>query len=277
MSNNLSSRESLGPLSPGNVVSTALVLYRSHFKTYLTLAANAYLWMLVPIYGWAKYFTISGIISRLAFQELIGQPETVKDARHQLKSKLWSFLGVAFQVGIYLTLVYLGLLVGLVIVGLIVGFTLVFLLSLLFNNQVVTGVVTVLLTIIFVIIFLVGFIWYFSRWMIAELPLAVEADIQGGASVKRSWDLTKKSVRRIQVIVFIAFLVTLPLVAFTNYVPQIFLLMIEEGSQLYWLIYFISLFISFLGGMMILPFWQVIKAVLYYDLRSRREGFDLLS
>ena len=273
MSSNPSSRKSLGPLSPGNVVSTALVLYRSHFKTYFTLAANAYLWFLVPIYGWAKYFTISGIISRLAFQELLGQPETVKDARRHLKPKLWSFLGVAFRVGIYLILVYLGLLVGLVIVG----STLVFLLSLISNNQVVTGVVTGLLAITFIIVFLVGFIWYFSRWMVAELPLAVEADIQGGASVKRSWDLTKKSVTRIQIIVFIAFLVTLPIVAFTNYGPQLFLLTVEQGSQLYWSIYFISLSISFLGGMMILPFWQVIKAILYYDLRSRREGFDLVN
>jgi len=24
-----------------------------------------------------------------------------------------------------------------------------------------------------------------------------------------------------------------------------------------------------------LPFWQVVKGVLYYDLRSRREGLDL--
>ena len=277
MSSNPSSRESLGPLSPGNVVSTALVLYRSHFKTYLALAAIAYLWFLVPIYGWAKYFTISGIISRLAFQELIGQPETVKDARRHLKSKLWSFLGVAFRVGIYLVLVYVGLLVSLVIVGAILAFLLSLLFNLLFNNQGVTAILTVLLTITFVIVFLVGFIWFFSRWMIAELPLAVEADIQGAASIQRSWDLTKKSVRRIQVIVFITFLVTLPLVAFTNYVPQIFLLMVEQGSQLYWLIYFISLFISLLGGMIILPFWQVIKAILYYDLRSRREGFDLLS
>ena len=273
MSNNLSSRESLGPLSPGNVVSTALVLYRSHFKTYLTLAANAYLWLLVPLYGWAKYFTISGIIARLAFQELIGQPETVKDARHQLQSKLWSFLGVAFRVGIYLTLAYLGLTIGL----LIIGFILAFLSSLLFNNQGVTIIVTILLTIAFVIVFLAGFIWFFSRWIIAELPLAVEADIQGGTSIQRSWHLTKKSVRRIIVIVSVAFLVTLPLVAFTNYVPSILLLMVEEGSSLYWLIYFVSLFISFLGGMIILPFWQVIKAVLYYDLRSRREGLDLLS
>ena len=29
------------------------------------------------------------------------------------------------------------------------------------------------------------------------------------------------------------------------------------------------------GGALLLPFWQAIKAVIYYDLRVRREGFGI--
>lgn len=30
-----------------------------------------------------------------------------------------------------------------------------------------------------------------------------------------------------------------------------------------------------MGGVLILPFWQTVKAVVYYDLRSRHEGLGL--
>jgi hypothetical protein len=33
--------------------------------------------------------------------------------------------------------------------------------------------------------------------------------------------------------------------------------------------------LSFVGGALILPFGQTVKAVVYYDLRSRREGLGL--
>jgi hypothetical protein len=33
--------------------------------------------------------------------------------------------------------------------------------------------------------------------------------------------------------------------------------------------------VSILSGALIMPFWQVIKAVIYYDVRARREGFGL--
>ncbi|WP_049790737.1 hypothetical protein [Trichormus azollae] len=69
------------PLSMDNVVSAAVRLYRPHLKTYLQIAFTAHFWALVPIYGWAKYAAISGLISPLAFEELTNQPESVEDAR----------------------------------------------------------------------------------------------------------------------------------------------------------------------------------------------------
>ncbi len=82
-------------------------------------------------------------------------------------------------------------------------------------------------------------------------------------------------MRRIQDVVMIAFLVTLPIIMVTNYIPQIFLVGIEPGSNLYRIVYLVSLIVSFAGGILVLPFWQTVKAVLYYDLRSRREGMGL--
>jgi hypothetical protein len=265
MSQNFS-QGSIQPLSIGNVVSAGLRLYRSHLKTYFQLAAIANLWILVPVYGWAKYCAIGGLISRLAFNDLIGKPESVSEARHHTNPRLWSFLGVAFRVGLSLLLVYLG---AVILAGIVAGVLGVVL------SAILGPLAIVLVTIVGIIIALGAIIWYFSRWVVAEVPLAVEEDVNGGESVNRSWELTKASVVRIQGVVLVAFLVTLPLIFLTSYLPQIFLVGLEAGSSTYWIVYFLSFVTSLIGGALVMPFWQALKAVIYYDLRNRREGLGL--
>ncbi|MGF1935143.1 MAG: hypothetical protein RM347_012175 [Nostoc sp. ChiQUE02] len=267
MSENFGSSSQIQPLSIGNVVSAAVRLYRSHLKTYLNLAAIAHLWILVPIYGWAKYAAISGLISRLAFGELIYQPESVQTARSHVNPRLWSFLRVAFQVGIFLFVIYFGLAIVGGVLGSLIGIVLGGLLG--------TIVATTLAIILTVIIVLLGLTWFYSRWIVAEVPLAVEENINGGESVARSWELTKASVFRIQGVVLVAFVVTFPLLFVLNYIPSLFLIRLEQGSAIYSIVYLISWIGSLIGGVLVMPFWQALKAVLYLDLRSRREGLGL--
>ncbi|WP_414517871.1 hypothetical protein [Nostoc sp. PCC 9305] len=270
MSENFGSSGQIQPLSIGNVVSAAVRLYRSHLKTYLNLAAIAHLWVLVPVYGWAKYAAISGLISRLAFGELIYQPESVQTARSHVNPRLWSFLRVAFQVGISLLIIYIGLaIVGGVLASLI-GVALGGILG---SSGII--VITTLAIIVTAGIILLGLTWFYSRWIVAEVPLAVEENINGGESVARSWELTKASVFRIQGIVLVAFIVTLPLVFVLNYIPSLFLIKLEPGTAIYSIVYIISVIGSLIGGVLVMPFWQALKAVLYLDLRSRREGLGL--
>jgi hypothetical protein len=320
-----SASQSLPPLSVGNVVSTGLVLYRSHLKSYLSISLRATLWVILPTlvaipltalipsfivgsrlnftwwlillwilllsFGWAKYLANSALISRLAFSELIDRPETVSNARNYIQPRMWSFLSVALNVGFLLFLVFvlLYLLMGVgaaIIVGVISGVVL----PSLTNNPIGSVIANILIVLIMLAIllgflpgFFFGFIWFFSRWIIAEVPLAVEEDINVAVeekisvkqSIDRSWELTKNSVFRIQLVVLVAFLVTLPLIAVTSYIPQIFLLVAQPGSTLYWTIYGISILTSSGSQIFVLPFWQVIKAVIYYDLRSRKEGLGL--
>jgi hypothetical protein len=79
----------------------------------------------------------------------------------------------------------------------------------------------------------------------------------------------------VQAIVFIAFLVTIPIQAITGYLPGFLFRSVQQNTSAYWIVYLINLGISLIGGVLVLPFWQSIKAVMYYDLRSRREGIDL--
>ena len=57
-------------LSIGNIVSAGLRIYRDHFSDYFRLAFIGYLWIIVPVYGWAKLATNMGLISRLVFAEI---------------------------------------------------------------------------------------------------------------------------------------------------------------------------------------------------------------
>ncbi len=261
MHRNLDTSNPMRPLTIGNVVNAGLQLYNSNLKTYFQITMIATLWLLVPIYGWAKYSAYSALISRLAFAEVVGQPESVESARNKLMPRMWSFLGVALGIGLRLFGIYLGLylMIILTFVGLAVtlGQRLGF---------VVGGIVAVVL-VIYGLILLVRF---YSRWVIAEVPMAVEENIKGRQSIQRSWDLTKAAVGRVQGIVVVAFLVTLPIQVLTS-LPQFFFRTIRPSSLTYWLL----LAISLVGGAVIMPFWQAIKAVLYYDLRTRREGLDL--
>ena len=54
----------------GNTITVAVAIYRNNFKKFLKLSLVAHLWLLVPIYGWARYFAIAAWISKLSFDEL---------------------------------------------------------------------------------------------------------------------------------------------------------------------------------------------------------------
>lgn len=263
------------PLSVGNVVSAGLRIYRDNFKKYYKLAFIGYLWILVPVYGWAKYSAMMGLLSRLAYVEVAEQPETVRDARRYTNGKMWEFL----VAGLLTSLIFLGAAIAytilLAIVGAIAG---------VIFSQGSNGILTIigiLLIVAAVFLFIFGFIWLISRLFLIELPLAIEEGVNAASTIGRSWQLTKGSVGRIQLVVFIAFLISLPIGLVINVVGTILQLAIGAGYEtagsgglgiLATLVYF--LFILAAGALMI-PFWQSIKALVYYDLRVRREGMGI--
>ncbi|MEB3289902.1 MAG: hypothetical protein VKI82_08300 [Leptolyngbya sp.] len=309
-----SSSSPLGPLNPGDVVSAALRLYRDRFKTYLQLSALATLWIfggflglalvvallagglgamggetlallggllgaalgLLPLfYGVAKYTMISSVIGRLAFRDLINQPETSLEARRALNPKLGQFLLLGFLLALvffatYLVAALVATLVG-VGSGLVVGGILGAL-----TNSTVGGIVGSILGIMLGLsIFLLGLIWVVSHLFIPDVVLAVEPSQDAGSSLGRSWDLTQKSIGRIQIVFLATFLIQVPVLFVTNSLPSILLAFVPESLTAMVISQGIGFILSLAGSMVILPLWQAVKGVLYYDLRSRREGLDL--
>ena len=273
---NSPSPKSLKPLSVGNVVTAAIQLFRSHFKQYLGLTLKSYLWILVPLYGWAKFLMIHAMISRLAFGDLTGQPESEAEARSQLEEKKWGFLGLAFLVGLISGGVVIAFYFALIILVLI-GVAIVAAVG---QDNIAVIVILIILGILAFALFIVAMTWFYSRLMISELPFAIESVSNAAASVGRSWELTKGYVLRIQGIVIVAFLMTLPLQIITQvlaFMFQIFLTRFfsEESASFLVISLLGSYFIGAVSSLVVVPFWQSIKAVIYYDVRNRKEGLGL--
>jgi len=304
----------LGPLNPGNVVSAAIKLYRDRFKTFFMLALMATLWivggvvalifaigilagifitiggdimaifggiigfligMVALVYSSAKYYMLSSVIGRLSFRDLIHDPETSLDSRRQVAPKLGQFL----LLGILLGLAYFGayIVVGLaaLIAGGSVGFLTAGIFSAFLNNTADNVIGIILGGILGIFLFVIVLIWIVSKLFISDVVLAIEPNREAAESMGRSWNLTNAAVWRIQVVFLATFLIQIPVLAVTNYIPNILLFAIPEGTLTYAIVYGLSFLLSMVGSIFLLPLWQAVKGVLYYDLRSRREGIDL--
>jgi hypothetical protein len=280
MPKNPNPTQPMGSLSVGNVVSAAVRIYRDQFKLYYGLAFTAYLWVLLPIYGWAKFSAISALISRLAYTQVIERPETVNDARRHVMPRMWSFLGAGLLVGLITFGVGVGVVVGAIFVVSVFGI-LAGIVGTIVGQNATAIVIFILLGIIVFIALIIGYIRLVFRLFIIEMPLAIETNVTATSTISRSLELTKGFASRLQGIVVVAFLVTIPVSIVVQIVitilQTVLTALFSTDSPIFWLLFyfFITLPLSFASGALLIPFWQAIKAVIYYDLRSRKEGLGL--
>jgi hypothetical protein len=265
-------------LSAGDVVTVGLKIYQSHFKLYFRLAFISHIWLIIPLYGWAKFLAESALISRLAFSELIGQPETPKEARKTVNKNFWQYLLTAILVVIIVSIASLILFIADLLILYQISVNVINI------NAIANNRVLGLLVAVFILLSMLGVVFLFfalctlvySRFFLAELPLAMEENMQAWTAIKRSCGLTKGSVMRLQLILTIAFLISLPfqvisqtLIQFFEFLPKDFL---NRYSSLDLVVLLIILWVT---NAFVMPFWQSIKAALYYDLRNRKEGLSL--
>lgn len=281
-------RQPMKPLSVGNVVSAGLRLYRDHFKLYFGIAFQAYLWVLLPIYGWAKFSANSALISRLAFSSLNERPETVTQARRHINPRMWSFLFAGILMILILWAVMLGFSILLIIFSRVLGVEDIIWSFLSYPDLTAMGISLLLLLPIFIIWIacICTYIRIYSRLSIVELPLAIENNLNAASTIGRSWVLTKGFVLHLIGIFFVAYLITIPIMFFAqllSWIVQFVSAAILPDSGLFillspiFIIFNLVLNIALLISIIALPhpFWQAIKAVIYYDLRNRREGMGL--
>ena len=268
-------------LNPGNIVTSGLQIYRSHLKSYFIISLLAHIWLLIPLLGWAKFFANSALISRLVFQEITGKPELWQSAQKQLNRKLLGFLLSAFTVTFALYICFNALFIIVVIIGMKLS---EFLYSSIYayvpkNNflQILALLTYVLFILFLVVIFMASIISVYAQFFITEVILAVEQNINMWGALKKSNKLITSYGFRTQLVITIASLVCWPILLLN----QIVLGLLNFGFT-YFKLHNLQLFpiltigLLVLINILLLPFWQAIKAVVYYDIQNRREGLSLL-
>jgi hypothetical protein len=306
-----STADPVGTLTVGNVISASVTLYKSNFKRYFQVSLRATAWAVamvlaaliggilyrvtnsflvavplgligigVALYCLARYSTDRAVISRLAYQELIDQPETVSVATQALVPRSWGFLRLSWLLGLRMLLVaFVGYILLIVAIVLLAGLVVWLKVR---DNPVVLG----LLGLVFIgLLFLwfLAMIRYYSFWFIAELPMAVESNNSASVSLRRSKELSRYAVGRLQLIILIGFLITLPISLIGNAPSLVGQFMATPRlsadpatRSLGSLLILGGFFVAAASELFVAPFWQAIKAVIYYDLRNRREGSDLV-
>jgi hypothetical protein len=237
----------------------------------------------------AKAIYNETLIAANAYGHLTNQPELMPQTHQRLKRKTWTFWVVRFLVGLLIG-------VSSVPFSILQQFVPAFG-TLARDSQAMGAIIGLIFVVIVVLQYGVQF-WLSIRLLLPEMVLAIEEEVQNTSSIPRSWNLTQGNTIRIGMILLVAFLVTCPLYALTI-IPAIILavallpaslwsglaasssaaappigLVIQMfvGLAIVFLVYMVlALFVQIL----VIPFWQTIKAAIYYDLRSRREGMGL--
>ena len=301
---------SLDPLNIGNTINTAFRLYRDRFPTYVFFAVRACLWSLLPlvlqlilsqllyqtitpeegsdiglrlflfpvqIFSAAKYLFNSAVISRLAFQDIIYQPETAGQAEKKVKPKMWRLWWMQVLLGLLGAAIILPITLSLVLVSFIP----------------ILGVWLILLASFCLPVF---FLWLYARIYIAELPLIIEDNLGSWQAIKRGWHLTKNSAWRIVGVIFIAILLIIPVyllswalasipfwVNFSSFYSS--LESVEDWQTLTENPLFLQQMAMFSYGLttiflllniLLVPFWQSLNSVIYNHVLDQKKKWALL-
>ena len=305
----------VGTLSIGNVVTTGTILYRSNFKRYLqvSLRATAWLfalgiaalvfvvigallfgatkswlvfipvslgWIGVTLYFLAKYATDRAVICRLAYQELIDAPETVAVATRELLPRTWGFLRLSLLLSLYMFLIaFFGSMALVIAIRMIVTIGIALQGTLGTFAYIIIGILGIGLGILLIVLIL----RFYAYWFVSELPLAIESTNTSSLAsfgLRRSRQLSSTAVRQVILIITVAFLITIPLNTISSLPSLIGQTMALSTTQSVMaagsFLVFIGFILNIVVELFVMPFWQIIKAIVYFDLRNRREGGDLI-
>ncbi len=297
---------SIEPLNIGNTINTAFRLYRDRFQTYVFFAVRACLWSLLPlvlqlilsqllyqtitpeqgsdiglrlflfpvqIFSAAKYLFNSAVISRLAFQDIIYQPETAGQAEKKVKPKMWRLWWMQVLIGLLGAAIILAITLSLMLVSFIP----------------ILGVLLILLASFCLPFF---FLWLSARIYIAELPLVIEDDLGSWQAIKRGWHLTKNSAWRIVGVTVIASLLIIPVYLLSGALASIpfwvnfssfysSLESVEDWQTLtenplffqqMAMFYYGLITVFVLLNILLVPFWQSLKSVIYNHLLDQKKN-----
>ena len=282
--------QGIAPLSIGYVIHATLRLYRDNFLVYFKLIIRAFLWLIPPLtpfvliitpllllfvltpliplwivfgfYCIARFYKNCALVSRIAYRSLINRPETLEEIAYKV-SELWIFLWVNLLINVIFAIVQ----------PFDSGITDALKQATIDKGTFVDIAINILLLIQTFLYF-----WLMARFYLCDVILAVESTT-GINAINRSWQLTKGFSIKILLVILVSFLVILTAYLIAG-IPFFLILVSMYKLELVptllldnaWnpMLLTLSLVALVLIWFLSIPYWQILKAVIYYDLHSRR-------
>lgn len=265
----------LYPLKAGEILDRGFRLYRANFWFFLKLTstllvpillldllslllfvvgdmsspsslASLFISLLNLVEAFLTVYLLHGAITWATSQIYLGRPVTIRDSYRQAQRGFKSFFGANIRQGLaYVPFVLFFVFVsaGFQTVGLICGFAVA----------------------IPVIAFLA------TRWGLV-LPIIMIENLKAGPALGRSWLLTENYFRHTFAIVFASGVLTYLIVSLPSVLIGYGLDLLSMPDTFDTIL---SAVATQLGQIISLPVSMGIPVILYYDMRVRREGFDL--
>lgn len=264
----------LHPLTLAQLLDRAFRLYRSNFGLFIGIVAASFIPITVlQVVSQALWgtTTIVNLVQNIFIESLVSGSLAWAISRvyhHQPTSN-----GNAYQACLrrYLSLVGAIILQGLALgmpIIIMFGCTSVFMVV---NSRRVPDDGSVFLMLILIPCLVPFFLYYFIRWVVT-IPSIIVEDLGATQGLRRSWRLTAGSFWRILGVLVVAFLLTF----FVAQLPGLTLrYAVELIAPISAITPVVDMVISQLSHVIALPLSMAITVLLYYDLRVRKEGYDL--
>jgi uncharacterized RDD family membrane protein YckC len=239
------------------------------------------------LWGMARYLAAAGAICRRSYYYLTHQDESVEDTQRYVKGRMWGFWRIAMVQGLLLMAVVVGLYIvltiGVVIIFMGIGGVEMLQPGGAINpaTAAIVGLVFLLVSLALIVIGVYGMYWFIIRFILAEVGYAVDSTMPAMTSLGRSWSLTTRNARRVGSGVAMVILISLPIQVLAQVTSGlatavVLVLLPDDSSPAYASVTFLlSYAMGILLGLVLLPLWQSVKAVMFYDLVERRDGRSL--
>jgi hypothetical protein len=249
----------LRPLRVGEMLDAAITLYRRNYRSLMAIVA----FVVVP-YSFIEQSILWSVVRPFEDQLFVNPEDASGDVAITLVFSALSFLViqpfVTAAIARATAEVYLG-------ISPKIGDTYRFALSRTHTILWVT-LLSALVTVFGVLLLIVGAFLFFVRFYFSTTVVVVEGK-RGTGAMRRSWRLAKGSFWKIFGTIFLAGILS-SIVAGILTIPTA--LLADRMGESGW---FLSALGTSLAQIIVTPFSSIIAVLLYFDMRIRKEGFDL--
>lgn len=224
--------------------------------------------LIALVQGIANVFVL-GAVTVAVSERYLGRPVTVKQAygasfRHWLSLLVASILiGLVFLLvfAVYFGLIFVGTVPMALLSGLLPS-----------GSSGLVGLLMIIPLCILPIPLVLLSIFLLTRWAFSTQAIVLEG-ANGPHGMGRSWHLVHGSFWRVLFTLFVLWLLVYILTVVPSFVIQFAVTLVAQGSPV--LSTAASGIASAIVSVLISPIQYAVMTILYYDLRIRKEGFDL--